>query len=369
MRPHRSDRTRAFTLVELLVVIGIIALLISILLPSLQKARKAANTVKCAANLRSIMQAFQIYAAQNHDYLLGSPLTTGYFVGTTAASNSDTPYAIQSTDWMTPVMEIQGSRVLYSTGADDGHSNGQARWDRVNAQLNNPAFHCPDNDILTQVYNGSTYFPSSTVPAVAPYVSYCTSWTFFLQNYVAGAAVPTGLTSTGFGNMSNNYAFPPAGYAPKFARVGAGTGKICISDGGRYVNFKSNSFDMTFNYSGTQGGGYADYGAWSPYANGHQRTHSPSFLPAGGGNADDRVLWARHGTNVTGAPDSAFRFNAGFFDGHVETLTVDRATNPNYWAPKGSEMLYTEFSTDVLNKYNIKGTSPSADGLGYIVPN
>jgi prepilin-type N-terminal cleavage/methylation domain-containing protein/prepilin-type processing-associated H-X9-DG protein len=64
MRSVSSRRSRAFTLVELLVVIGIIAVLIAILLPALSSARESAKGVACLSNLRQLATAAHAYAVQ-----------------------------------------------------------------------------------------------------------------------------------------------------------------------------------------------------------------------------------------------------------------------------------------------------------------
>lgn len=73
---HLQRPIRGFTLVELLVVIGIIALLISILLPALNRARDAAQGVQCLNNIRQVTMGFQFFANSNRGaipYNFGMP--------------------------------------------------------------------------------------------------------------------------------------------------------------------------------------------------------------------------------------------------------------------------------------------------------
>jgi len=62
-------RRRAFTLVELLVVIGIIAILIGVLLPTLARARESAGRTQCLSNMRQLHIMLVMYANENHDQI------------------------------------------------------------------------------------------------------------------------------------------------------------------------------------------------------------------------------------------------------------------------------------------------------------
>jgi prepilin-type processing-associated H-X9-DG protein/prepilin-type N-terminal cleavage/methylation domain-containing protein len=67
--PHSRNFVRAFTLVELLVVIGIIAVLIGVLLPALNKARAQSQSVACLSNMRQLGQALNMFAQEHKGYL------------------------------------------------------------------------------------------------------------------------------------------------------------------------------------------------------------------------------------------------------------------------------------------------------------
>ena len=124
MSPRVSHSRRGLTLVELLVVIAIIAILIAILLPALNGARRQANAVKCKAHLQQIGQAYFMYAIDYKGYwpvsavedydgltpaywqnIIGKYVTRAKIGVTSGTSDQDAIFARRSILWGCPVFE------------------------------------------------------------------------------------------------------------------------------------------------------------------------------------------------------------------------------------------------------------------------
>ena len=332
-RRSLTQRRRGFTLVELLVVIGIIALLISILLPSLQKAKRAANTIVCAANLRSIVQAMNIYVVNNKGYIPGGPTTSSRhlyqpldnFNLNPAFSNANCPLVIASWDWMTPIAKIMNVKF----DEDFPQANRVARFQQLRTL---PAFRCPENGFL------ATSFGS--VPTTTDImVSYDLAGVFFMLNNAnntqggpVGAAMAFSTTNT------------PQGYAPKLSKIGNAAKKVYISDGARFSNSGA-APDTDLGYSSRSGGCCAHVdGPYATASNTFDRSWAPkSGVPKRGTQTDARLYAFRHGSRALGGPADAYRFNVAFYDGHVETMGDLQAGNPVMWLPKGTNYQASQF--------------------------
>ena len=108
---HTASRDRAFTLVELLVVIGIIAVLVGILLPALSKARRAAQTASCLANLRTIGHGYFMYAGANKDFL-------PYAISPSYSLRPSDPVGTPRVHWYEALSPFMGRKMEYDANGN-----------------------------------------------------------------------------------------------------------------------------------------------------------------------------------------------------------------------------------------------------------
>ena len=131
MNHQLSSRRSGFTLVELLVVIGIIAVLISLLMPALSKARQAAHQTVCQSNMRQLSMAMLMYANENRQYV---PIWNWEF--------RDPPYA-----------QPPGSGVAHADPPGQFFQNGLI-WRYVKSE---GIYRCPSFPEILQNPNGTLW--------------------------------------------------------------------------------------------------------------------------------------------------------------------------------------------------------------------
>jgi prepilin-type N-terminal cleavage/methylation domain-containing protein/prepilin-type processing-associated H-X9-DG protein len=335
---HRVDR--GFTLVELLVVLAIISLISSTLLPVMTRVRRSANTIACAANLRTALQAMQMYAGQYRNAIPGSPNTSGAFLLDSKFNQARCPALSQIWDYQAPLARIL--RYNFEEGAAINQ-----RVARFSDLLKRPVFSCPENDMLATAFTGTggPNFPATR------WISYCAASGFLYVSFGAEGVV-------GIQKARTEYDVP-ADYLPRLGRVGNLSKKIYLADGGRFTTTAAPTMDL--DYLGGFGGAYADVGAWSSYSRAWDRSNAPGN-GGKGAKLDPRAFSYRHGDRQPGGHADSFRFNAGFFDGHVETLGDLEGANPDYWAPRGAKLAATDPYPDVARKYFTGKPDP------YVVP-
>lgn len=145
----RVSRPAGFTLVELLVVIGIIAVLISILLPSLGRARESANRIACLSNLRQLGIAFVMYANDNEGYLpaagRGAPWLAEDWVYWQTANNGFFPGTRDPAE----ALDIDSSRI--------GKYIGTVRPGSAVKSFNKKLMVCPSDDPMARAFPVNPY--------------------------------------------------------------------------------------------------------------------------------------------------------------------------------------------------------------------
>lgn len=316
----RIASSRAFTLVELLVVIAVLGLISGVLVPSLASARSSARTAACAAQQRRLHLPTYIAMQADNDRLPGVNTTnvhylklprTSELLGDTSPSKPTTIF-----DWISP-----------SLGPVTRLSSNRAR--RTQQIFND--FACPSatrrNDTLYGYAPDASDFQTILATDGFPQISYLSPAAFHL----AGKSfVPLAKYRTY--NWSGP-AVPPADYFPRLERIGPPAQKVFLSDATRYLASTSRlDFDISPSpkYFGSFLSSSPIYRASREFG---VATNLPEF-------ADENYLGLGptvypHNRNLTYRHTR--RIVVTWFDGHASTMTEYQSkSDASHWFPTGS---------------------------------
>ncbi len=335
---------RAFTLVELLVVITIIGILVALLLPAVQAAREAARRMQCSTNLKQFTLGFL-----NHHQVLGYYPCGGWGYLCLGIPDRGSGKE-QPGDWSYNVLPFIEQQVLHDLGADGrrGDPISTAKRDAcvVRAQTPLAEFNCPSRRtagvfVITEkptLPDGATWTTAArTDYAVNGGSAQCDDsiWNVLPGSYV-GASVAS-LTA------GDNYAWPALrvnGICAthtiiRDAEVRDGTSNTYMI-GDKYLPVDHyydgiNGGDSSTNFSGFDD----DRARWTTYNRFDLDTNTSAFIEAAG--TDDKTLPPLQ-DNYVGAESGPFNnfgsahrsgFNMAFCDGSVHTInfSVDLITH------------------------------------------